>query len=52
MKKDPLVKEKEEKRPLDKGDGTKLNPVRIDEKEFAKEVTYAQLNGTLGLIVH
>jgi len=32
----PVVKGKEEKRPLDKGDGIKLNPARIDKKSLRK----------------
>ena len=49
----PATKAKEVKRPLGKGDGTKRNPVRSKDEVLqlynAKEVSYAQLNGTPGL---
>ena len=50
----PVTKAKEVKRPLPgKGNGTKRNPVRSKDEVLrlchAKEVTYAQLNGTPGL---
>ena len=50
----PVVKKNyEAKKPMDKGDGSKSNPVRSCDDELwlgsAKEIKYTQLNGTPGL---